>query len=88
MSLHSLIMSHQEPQRSVVKAMQQLQTQEFCPLGILIGGIVLDAWKENRGADKKRKASEGINNMPWATAVNTGGHGSFSYVQYKVYPVI
>lgn len=65
-------MSHQEPQRSVVKAMQQLQTQEFCPLGILIGGIVLDAWKENRGADKKRKASEGINNMPWATAVNTG----------------
>ena len=56
----------------MVKAMQQLQTQEFCPLGILIGGIVLDAWKENRGADKKRKASEGINNMPWATALNMG----------------
>lgn len=72
MSLHSLIMNHQESQRSVVKVLQQLQTQEFYPLGILMGGTVLDVWKENRGADKKRKASEGINNMLWATAINMG----------------
>lgn len=37
----------------------------------LRGGNVLDFWKENGGAGKERKASEGFNNMPCATAVNT-----------------
>lgn len=51
----------------------------------LMGGIVLDFWKEKGGTGKERKALEGLNNMPCSTAVNTV---SFSSIEYEVQPNI